>query len=102
MKDFEQQILAGVIILIIFGILTGTVKSLLVAYRCLKNGQAEIRQDCQDIALTLKSVEGRFDVGDQWMRMHQEANASTFAGLAEQHRELRNSIERCSEKHEEV
>lgn len=89
----EQQVLIGVMILLIFGIIAGIAKSVSKAYECLKSGQGEIRQQCVDINLTLKSFSGRFDVGDQWMRMHQDSDDRQFNTLSTAQESLREDIE---------
>jgi|CXWL01.1.fsa_nt_gi hypothetical protein len=78
MTQFEQEIYGGIIVVVAGGLLTAGFKALQRGYRCLKLGQGEIMKANQDIALTLKGIEGRFGQGEQWMQMHHEADQTAF------------------------
>ena len=94
MTVWEQEILVGVAVLVIAAILASVASSIKKAYECLKSGQVNIQSECQNIALSLKTVEGRFDKGDQWMEMHQESDNERFAALQDSHKQLRAAIDR--------
>ena len=92
MTSFEQQVYGGVILFVVTGLLAAGFNSLRRGYRCLKAGQADIMRANQEIALTLKGIEGRFGQGEQWMQMHHEADEKAFVVLHKRVDEVRELI----------
>lgn len=88
----EQEIYGGIIVVVAGGLLTAGFKALQRGYRCLKTGQTEIMQANQQIALTLKGIEGRFGQGEQWMQMHHEADQIAFTKIDKRIDEVRELI----------
>jgi hypothetical protein len=92
MTPFEQQIFGGIVLFVVTAVLTAGFKTLRTGYRCLKAGQAEIIKANQEIALTLKGIEGRFGQGEQWMQMHHEADQAAFKAVDKRIDEMRELI----------
>lgn len=92
MTPLEQEVYAGVAVTVIGGLLTAAFKSLMKGYRCLKAGHGEIMKANQDIAITLKGIEGRFGQGEQWMQMHHEADQVAFKNMDKRIDEVRELI----------
>jgi hypothetical protein len=99
MNIIEQQVLIGVAIVVIAAIVIGVGKFVLGTAQELKDGQVDIKENCQDIALTLRGFEGRFMQGEQWMELHQKSDDESFATLREQHRDIKGTIEEHRREH---
>jgi hypothetical protein len=96
MSMIEQQIWAGILIVVVGAIIIGGVKTLInnamMAFQCLKDGQRVITEQCQTMTLQLKAFEGKFEKTDQWMLMHHENEVTQFATLTVQMKECREMI----------
>lgn len=96
MGILEQQIWAGVAIMVIGAIVIGGVKALIrnamMAFQCLKDGQKVITDQCQAMSLQLKMVEGKFEKDEQWMKMHHDNDTIQFSALSVQMKECREML----------
>ena len=92
MTPMEQEVYGGIIVVVAGGLLTAGFKALQRGYHCLKLGHGEIMKANQDIAITLKGIEGRFGQGEQWMQMHHEANQMAFKNMDKRIDEVRELI----------
>lgn len=97
----EQQIIAGVLIIVLGAFLVGVGKLTVNFFKGLKDGQTEIMGQCQAMALTLKGFEGKFVQGEQWMALHQEADDRAFMMIQNQHEEIKLAINHCADKHDQ-
>ena len=96
MNTIEQQILAGLAVLVLGAFIVGVAKYLidtsLESVDCLKKGQADIVKQCQAIAVTLAEFNGKNAACLQWHEMHQADDDRQFQALVARVKEIHEEL----------
>ena len=82
-----NEILIGVVTIVIGAAIIGTAKGIIKMYTCLRQGQETITKNLSDglnaIAITHTKVEGRLAVIDGWCTAHAKSDDDHFLAIRE-------------------
>lgn len=96
MGMIEQQIWAGIAIVLITGIIVGAFKSLISnaqkSLMALEQGQRNICTQVQQIAVTLAEFKGTIAASLQWHEMHQTDDDRQFQAIVARLKEIHDEL----------